>query len=36
MFDNDVTDLTKPDADILFDIPDDALERVAAGPPGKP
>jgi len=30
MFDNDVADLAELHEDILFDVPDDTLERAAA------
>jgi len=35
MLDDDEIDSAKPDVDILFGVPDDALERAAgaAGPP---
>lgn len=34
--DNDLSDLADTDEDILnFDVPDDALERVASGTDGK-
>jgi len=35
MLDNDVIDPTNPDSDILFDVPDDALERAARGETGQ-
>jgi hypothetical protein len=35
MLDNNKIDLEKLDADVLFDVPDDALERAAAGGAGQ-
>jgi len=35
MLDNDVIDPEKVDADVFFDVPDDALERAAAGAAGQ-